>query len=499
MAIELVYRGSKMPVKSVNGKTGDVVLTAEDIGALPIDTEIPKEDWLAVKEYNGGNTVYIAEQKLTTGIWNKLQTGLITEILYDVFINGEVFTCEARVNGTDGIIIGNNLDFTFNDLPFCIIWAGGNAISGMFFKNGSISYPITLKVTDHAEVTYNKMPVEYLPDEAALKSDLPSLSGYATEEFVNEAINNIDIPTGGGIQPDFEQNDSTAADYIKNKPFYEEIGKIDIVEEQTAVCEYSENYECNIIPMNGVKDPSWDLGLVDDPGTMTVFVELNGETYERELRYYYAPKDITVGDYTISFNSEHILPPSTVNVGESFTFRVYAIGSTIKTLDTKYLPKLDYVPYNEYASLDEEQQERARTNIGILNIDEVTVFLEDASIFKAIDGDGYCSINIDLQMPLCDYEFDYLELYIDFSGQEQCGALIIVPLPLRYGYSLNNMIVHSDRIRDIILYTEDSDSTILTIKLRVYNNEALCNGMSIRDLKGIKTGYKTNYMDVEVV
>lgn len=318
-----------------------------------------------------------------------------------------------------------------------------------------------------------------------------------------------EVVVGGGsgvtekIQADYNQNDITAADYIKNRPFYEEVGKIDIVEEQTAVCEYSEHYECNIIPMNGFKDPSWELGLVNDPGTMTVFIELNGETYERELRYYYAPNDITVGDYTIKFNSKHILPPSTVNVGESFTFRVYAIGSTIKTLDTKYLPKLDYVPYNEYASLDEEQQERARTNIGIFNIDEVTMFLEDASIYKSAIKEGNndyksCYFQIDLHKPLHEYDFDYLVLYTDFSGQEMYRASIIVPLPERYQYALDN-IVYFDGLREIRLFIS-FDSSILNVVLHVYNdNSVKCTGMSINDLKGIKTNFKTTYVDVEVV
>lgn len=33
-----------IPVQSVNGKTGAVVLTAEDVGALPSDTDIPTDD-----------------------------------------------------------------------------------------------------------------------------------------------------------------------------------------------------------------------------------------------------------------------------------------------------------------------------------------------------------------------------------------------------------------------------------------------------------------------
>ncbi len=43
MAIELVYRGGggSGAVNSVNGKVGNVVLTAADVGALPEDTYIP--------------------------------------------------------------------------------------------------------------------------------------------------------------------------------------------------------------------------------------------------------------------------------------------------------------------------------------------------------------------------------------------------------------------------------------------------------------------------
>lgn len=39
------------PVESVNGKTGAVTLTAEDVGALPADTEIPSTAGLATEKY----------------------------------------------------------------------------------------------------------------------------------------------------------------------------------------------------------------------------------------------------------------------------------------------------------------------------------------------------------------------------------------------------------------------------------------------------------------
>ena len=63
MPIELVYRGGTISaVKSVNGQTGDVVLTADDVGALPNSTIIPSIDGLATEEY-----VDNAVAEVTTG------------------------------------------------------------------------------------------------------------------------------------------------------------------------------------------------------------------------------------------------------------------------------------------------------------------------------------------------------------------------------------------------------------------------------------------------
>ena len=38
---------------------------------------------------------------------------------------------------------------------------------------------------------------------------------------------------GGGVQPDWNQNDSTALNYIKNRPFYSETTETVLVEEST--------------------------------------------------------------------------------------------------------------------------------------------------------------------------------------------------------------------------------------------------------------------------
>ena len=54
----------------------------------------------------------------------------------------------------------------------------------------------------------------------ALKSEIPSLEGIATEEYVDNALAEFVPGVGGSVQSDYNQNDSEAADYIKNRPFY---------------------------------------------------------------------------------------------------------------------------------------------------------------------------------------------------------------------------------------------------------------------------------------
>ena len=149
--------------------------------------EIPDAQWVATKVQAGGEFVYIPEQTLSNAFWKNLQIGLQPGFIYDVTLNGKVYTCEASTED-GGVILGNNASLTRNDYPFCISWAGGTATSGMFFKRSDISYPVTLKVTDHAEYVYDKMPEEYLPGCV-----VKSVNGEKPD-----ADGNVEIETGGG-------------------------------------------------------------------------------------------------------------------------------------------------------------------------------------------------------------------------------------------------------------------------------------------------------------
>jgi hypothetical protein len=69
--IETAINAIDYPVDSVNGKTGAVVLTASDVGALPDDTVIPSISGLATEEY--ANT---AAENAANAVKNDLLNGV---------------------------------------------------------------------------------------------------------------------------------------------------------------------------------------------------------------------------------------------------------------------------------------------------------------------------------------------------------------------------------------------------------------------------------------
>ena len=79
----------------------------------------------------------------------------------------------------------------------------------------------------------------------ALKSEIPSLEGIATEEYVDNALAEF-VPGEGGasVQSDYEQNDSEAADYIKNRPFYMgDLVETEICDINALLQEYDETWQ----------------------------------------------------------------------------------------------------------------------------------------------------------------------------------------------------------------------------------------------------------------
>ena len=174
------------------GESGHILNRTHYVDENGVVHKLPNKyidaDWMATSEEVPSTIEVIPEQKIDSGIWSKRQYDIQPGIIYDVHINGMIYPCEARAYGSNGAMLGNDTSLTLNDYPFCIMWAGGNATSGMFFKDDALSYPILLKVTDHAYTEYNKLPEEFLPDSAAKKNDIPAPLIGTTEEVTPSEV-----------------------------------------------------------------------------------------------------------------------------------------------------------------------------------------------------------------------------------------------------------------------------------------------------------------------
>ena len=177
----------------------NIKVKGENIVGIP-GQEAP--DWVATKKETGGETIVIAEQTITSGMWSKRQVDIQLGVPYEVYVNGVRYTC-VPYNYDGGIVLGNytiaskNANVPHNNEPFYIYWAGGSATAGMFDKDSTLSYPITLKVTDQIVEVYNKMPEGYLPDGVVMDEDI---SGMVKSVNGNkpDASGNVTIATGGG-------------------------------------------------------------------------------------------------------------------------------------------------------------------------------------------------------------------------------------------------------------------------------------------------------------
>lgn len=143
-------------VKSVNGKTGVVNLTAEDVHALPDTTEIPSIEGLATEEY-----VDAAVADVDVDL-----TGVATE----EYVQKKI--AEAQLSESD---VDLSAYYTKSETD-AAIEAAAPDLSGY-----------------------------------ALKTEIPSTSGLATEKYVDDAIEAIEIPdntpiatveVAGKVKPD---------------------------------------------------------------------------------------------------------------------------------------------------------------------------------------------------------------------------------------------------------------------------------------------------------
>ena len=142
--------------------------------------------------------------------------------------------------------------------------------------------------------------------------------------------------------PDWNQNDSTASDYIKNRPFYTgEVVQTEVIPEQTYTMS-----SAGSITMYSDESGTYPYSLEDGKNYIVVY---NGTTYELTSRIYNGR--ICVGDSgplsgqeaTIPFligACDGILAIVDYNRNTEVTFKIIVYREDVIQIDPKYIPEL---------------------------------------------------------------------------------------------------------------------------------------------------------------
>jgi len=147
--------------------------------------------------------------------------------LYEVTLNGEIYECTSRADGALGVILGNG------SMPFRIMWKAYDP-----------------HVTEVTHLPENSGDYTFKISRIDKKGGLKLID----EKFIPDTIARVDsIP-----QSDWNQNDETSVDYIKNKPFWSKMVQNTIVlcDVQNVDCETANDFsvvfsDANVSPIVG--------------------------------------------------------------------------------------------------------------------------------------------------------------------------------------------------------------------------------------------------------
>ena len=182
---------------------------------------------------------------------------------------------------------------------------------------------------------------------ATTSSKLPNpypltFTGAVNETYDGSSAKTIEIPSGGsGARPDWNQNDSTAADYIRNRPFYmgDPVETV-LVEERTVPFTdsnqglYVAQIQLNFVPTVGeVYKVSWD-----DTAYECTCVELHGTIVIGNLSITGAGSDTGEPLLMMIMNGAGI-QILTADTSDTHTFSISGFVPEVVKIDEKYLPE----------------------------------------------------------------------------------------------------------------------------------------------------------------
>ena len=177
--------------------------------------------------------------------------------------------------------------------------------------------------------------------EEQLRADMGNLADLTTEDKSSlvAAINEVRQTGGGGVQSDWNQNDETAADYVKNRPFYTGDPVETVLVEESTV---------SFVEDSGLYFAEFESTFEATVGE-TYKVYWDGTTYEcacvnfnnipaiGNLSIAGAGSD-TGEPFLMGVDNGRIIDIATQNTSASHTISISGLVSEVVKIDPKYLP-----------------------------------------------------------------------------------------------------------------------------------------------------------------
>ena len=157
--------------------------------------------------------------------------------------------------------------------------------------------------------------------------------------------------SGGGAQPDWNQNDSTAADYVKNRPFYTGGPVETVLVEESAVSFapsdgiYIGEFKSTFVPTVGeTYKVSWDGTAYE-----STCIDFSGKTAIGNLSIAGAGSD-TGEPFVMIVDNGQKITIGTADTSASHTFSIGRFIPEIVKIDRKYLPQAAFITYDSSTS-----------------------------------------------------------------------------------------------------------------------------------------------------
>ena len=258
-----------------------------------------------------------------------------------------------------------------NVLPLYVISSDACMFVGVSTEHGDIAVAQV-----HTVIITKNNVINSFDDDLALKTDkLPNpypltFTGAVNETYDGSSAKTITIPSGGA-HSDWNQNDSTAADYIKNRPFYtgDPVETVLVEESTVSFAElgnglYMTEFESTFVPTVGeVYKISWD-GTVYE----CTCIDFSGNTLIGNLSIAGAGSD-TGEPFLMSVYDGRCIT-YTLDTSASHTFSISGRQAPIVKIPAKYINKdtSGYIVIHHNSIMTEEE---ARKYARDLNANEV--------------------------------------------------------------------------------------------------------------------------------